>query len=64
MRPFRWPVAGELWAAGMAPPAFRFLMKRQGIGDVSQVSKAELDTYLALMKGDDRGRTFLNPKLP
>jgi len=59
MRPFRWPVAGELWAASMAPPAFRFLMKLQGIGDVSQVSKAELNTYLALMKGNDRGRAFL-----
>jgi haloalkane dehalogenase len=42
----------------MAPPAFRFLMKRQGIGDFSHVSKAELNTYLALMKGDDRGRAF------
>jgi haloalkane dehalogenase len=59
MRPFRWPVIGELWAAGMMPPAFRFLMKLQGIGDVSQVSKAELNTYLALMKGNDRGRAFL-----
>jgi haloalkane dehalogenase len=59
MRPFRWPLAGELWAAGMVPPAFRFLMKLQGIGDVSHVSKAELNTYLALMKGDDRGRAFL-----
>ena len=59
MRPFRWPVIGELWAAGMIPPAFRFLMKLQGIGDISQVSKAELNAYLALMKGDDRGRAFL-----
>lgn len=59
MRPFRWPVIGELWVAGMLPPAFRFLMKMQGIGDSSQVSKAELNTYLALMKGDDRGRAFL-----
>jgi pimeloyl-ACP methyl ester carboxylesterase len=59
MRPFRWPVVGELWAAGLTPPAFRFLMKLQGIGDVSQVSKAELSTYLTLMKGNDRGRAFL-----
>jgi haloalkane dehalogenase len=59
MRPFRWPVIGELWAAGMMPPAFRSLMRRQGIGDVSQASKAELNTYLALMKGDDHGRAFL-----
>ena len=43
----------------MAPPAFRFLMKLQGIGDISQVSKAELNTYLTLMKGNDRGRAFL-----
>ena len=59
MRPFRWPVIGELWAAGMVPPAFRFLMKLQGIGDFSQVSKAEINAYLTLMKGDDRGRAFL-----
>lgn len=59
MRPFRWPVIGELWAAGMTPPAFRFLMRLQGIGDLSQVSKAEINAYLALMKGNDRGRAFL-----
>ena len=59
MRPFRWPLIGELWAAGMAPPAFRFLMRLQGIGDFSQVSKAEINAYLALMKGNDRGRAFL-----
>ena len=59
MKPFRWPVAGELWAAGMVPLALRFLMKLQGIGDFSQVSKAEINAYLALMKGDDRGRAFL-----
>lgn len=50
---------GEIWAAGMIPPAFRFLMKLQGIGDLRHVSKAELNTYLTLMKGDDRGRAFL-----
>jgi pimeloyl-ACP methyl ester carboxylesterase len=59
MRPFRWPVVGELWVAGMVPPAFRFLMKLQGIGDFSQVSRAEINAYLVLMKGDDRGRAFL-----
>ena len=59
MRPFRWPVIGELWAAGMVPLPFRSLMKLQGIGDFSQVSKAEINAYLTLMKGDDRGRAFL-----
>jgi haloalkane dehalogenase len=59
MRPFRWPVIGELWAAGMVPPAFRFLMRLQGIGDVTKVSKADINTYRTLMKGHDRGRAFL-----
>ena len=59
MRPFRWPVIGELWAAGMVPPAFRFLMKLQGIGDFSQVSKEDINAYRTLMRGDDRGRAFL-----
>jgi haloalkane dehalogenase len=59
MRPFRWRGAGEVWAAGMTPPVFRALMKLQGIGDVGQVSKAELGAYLTLMKGEDRGRAFL-----
>jgi haloalkane dehalogenase len=58
MRPFRWPIIGGLWAAGMVSPAFRFLMRLQGIGDPSQVSKAEISAYLTLMKGDDRGRAF------
>jgi pimeloyl-ACP methyl ester carboxylesterase len=58
MRPFRWPAIGGLWAAGMVPPAFRFLMQLQGIGDFTQVSKAEINAYLSLMKGDDRGRAF------
>lgn len=58
MRPFRWPVIGGLWAAGMVSPAFRFLMRLQGIGDPSQVSEAEIGAYRTLMKGDDRGRAF------
>ncbi len=58
MRPFRWPVIGSAWTAGMIPPAFRFLMKLQGIGDASQVTRADINAYLTLMKGDDRGRAF------
>jgi len=34
-------------------------MRLQGIGDPASVSKAELNTYLALVKGPDRGRAFL-----
>ncbi|HEU5441144.1 MAG TPA: alpha/beta fold hydrolase [Ktedonobacterales bacterium] len=59
MEPFRHRGIGELWLAGMSKPLFRRLMKLQGIGDTAHVSNAELDTYLELMKGDDRGRAFL-----
>ncbi|HYA53408.1 MAG TPA: alpha/beta fold hydrolase [Streptosporangiaceae bacterium] len=59
MRPFRHRGIGELWMRTLNRPAFRFLMRRQGIGDRSSVSTAELDTYLTLMKGPDRGRAFL-----
>jgi pimeloyl-ACP methyl ester carboxylesterase len=59
MRPFRLPVIGELWKAGMNRTLFRSLMRLQGIGDTTQVSDAELDAYLLLMRGDDNGRAFL-----
>ena len=59
MRPFRTPVVGELWKAGMNRALFRSLMRLQGVGDTTQVSNAELDAYLRLMRGDDNGRAFL-----
>ncbi|HLZ22462.1 MAG TPA: alpha/beta hydrolase [Ktedonobacterales bacterium] len=59
MEPFRHRGLGELWAAGLTKPLFRFLMKLQGIGDMSRVSTAEIDAYLTLMKGNDRARAFL-----
>jgi pimeloyl-ACP methyl ester carboxylesterase len=59
MRPFTRPLIGRLWLAGMNPPLFRQLMALQGIGDRSQITKAELGAYLALMRGEDGGRSFL-----
>jgi haloalkane dehalogenase len=59
MEPFRHRGVGELWMRSLNPPAFRFLMRLQGIGDPASVSRAELNTYLALIKGPDRGRAFL-----
>lgn len=59
MEPFRHRGVGELWMKAMNRPAFRFLMRLQGIGNPDSVSDAELDTYLALVKGTDRGRAFL-----
>jgi pimeloyl-ACP methyl ester carboxylesterase len=38
---------------------FRSLMRLQGIKDADATSNAELGAYLALMKGDDRGWSFL-----
>jgi pimeloyl-ACP methyl ester carboxylesterase len=59
MQPFRYRGVGELWSKGMTAPMFRYLMRLQGISDPSQVSSADLNAYLALMKGQDRGRAFL-----
>lgn len=59
MKPFRRRGLGELWLAGLRRPLFRSLMKQQGIGDSAQVSNAEIDAYLTLMKGNDGGRSFL-----
>ena len=59
MEPFRHRGAGEMWMRSLNRPAFRFLMRLQGIGDPAAVSRAELDTYLALIKGPDHGRAFL-----
>jgi haloalkane dehalogenase len=59
MRPFHHRGLGELWLAGMTKPLFRSLMTLQGIGDRDSISKTELDAYLELMRGQDRGRAFL-----
>lgn len=59
MEPFRHRGLGELWMKSLNRPTFRFLMRLQGIGDHSSVSKAELNAYLALVKGPDNGRAFL-----
>ena len=59
MEPFRHRGLGELWMKSLNPPAFRLLMRLQGIGDPAAVSNAELNAYLALIKGPDHGRAFL-----
>ncbi|NNF53930.1 MAG: alpha/beta hydrolase [Acidimicrobiales bacterium] len=59
MRPFQYPMIGSAWLKGMSRPALRILMRLQGIGDMSAVSKAELGAYLALLKRGDGGKAFL-----
>jgi pimeloyl-ACP methyl ester carboxylesterase len=59
MRPFRRRVLGPLWLRSLNRPAFRALMRLQGIDDPGAVTRTELDAYLALMRRADGGRAFL-----
>jgi len=59
MQPFRYRGIGELWLKGLNKPMFRLLMRLQGVKDHSAVTKAELNAYLDLMRGEDGGRSFL-----
>jgi len=59
MQPFRYRGLGEMWLKGLNKPMFRMLMRLQGVRDRRAISDAELNAYLELMKGDDRGRSFL-----
>jgi pimeloyl-ACP methyl ester carboxylesterase len=59
MEPFRHRGIGEVWMRSLNGPAFRYLMRLQGIGDPAAMSKADLDAYLALIKGRDQGHAFL-----
>lgn len=58
MQPFAGPV-GPAYLRTLVKPAFRTLMRLQGIEDMSKVSRAELDAYVDLLKRGDGGRAFL-----
>lgn len=59
MRPFESPTLGPVYLKSLTRPAFRQLMRMQGIADMSAIPKAELDAYVGLLKRDDGGRAFL-----
>jgi pimeloyl-ACP methyl ester carboxylesterase len=59
MEPFAIRGLGELAVATMRKPAFRRLMRMQGIANQHAVADDELDAYLDLLKRDDGGRAFL-----
>jgi pimeloyl-ACP methyl ester carboxylesterase len=59
MQPFARRGIGELYLRTLTKPAFRILMRLQGIENMSAVSAAELDAYVELLRGDDGGRAFL-----
>lgn len=59
MEPFAHRGVGEVWLGSMSKPLFRALMRLQGIGDMSAVTKDELGAYVELLKREDGGRAFL-----
>ena len=59
MHPFSIRGVGELWLAGMRPPASRWIFRHVGLSERSSTTAAEIDAYVALLKRGDRGRAFL-----
>ena len=59
MEPFARRGLGEVYLATLTKPAFRQLMRLQGIADHRATPKAELDAYVDLLKRGDRGAAFL-----
>jgi pimeloyl-ACP methyl ester carboxylesterase len=59
MEPFARPGIGRLWLASMGGVTFPILMKIAGIGDTSQVPRAEQAAYVNFLKRGDHGRAFL-----
>ncbi len=59
MEPFAHAGVGELYLRTLTKPAFRMLMGLQGVGDMSKIDRAELDSYVDLLKREDEGWAFL-----
>ncbi|MDQ6842242.1 MAG: alpha/beta fold hydrolase [Actinomycetota bacterium] len=56
MEPFARRGIGEIYLRTLSKPAFRLLMLRLGVADMSSVSVSELDAYVDLLKREDGGR--------
>ncbi len=59
MEPFARRGVGELYLRTLTKPAFRTLMRLQGVADMSAVSRDELGAYVDLLRRDDGGAAFL-----
>jgi pimeloyl-ACP methyl ester carboxylesterase len=59
MEPFARRGLGQLYLRTLTKPAFRALMRLQGIQDMHAVTSAELDAYVDLLREGDAGRAFL-----
>jgi haloalkane dehalogenase len=59
MQPFAIRGLGPAYLNSLTKPAFRTLMRLQGIADPAAVPSAELDAYVDLLKREDGGAAFL-----
>ena len=59
MEPFARRGIGEVAVRTLTKPAFRALMRLQGIADASAVRGDELDAYVDLLRREDGGAAFL-----
>jgi pimeloyl-ACP methyl ester carboxylesterase len=59
MEPFAWRGLDRAWLMSARGPIFRGLMRYTGIADAASISEAELEAYIRLLHGPDRGRAFL-----
>lgn len=59
MEPFARKGVGEVYLRALTKPAFRMLMRMQGVRDMSKVTKDELNAYVDLLRRGDGGAAFL-----
>lgn len=59
MEPFARRGIGEVYLRTLTKPAFRALMRLQGVADMSKVPAEELDAHVDLLRRGDGGRAFL-----
>ena len=59
MEPFARRGIGAVYLRTLSKPAFRALMRLQGIENIKAVPKEELDAYVDLLRTRDGGRAFL-----
>jgi len=59
MEPFARRGVGEIYLRTLSKPAFRMLMRLQGVENMRAVRSDELDAYVDLLRIADQGRAFL-----
>jgi pimeloyl-ACP methyl ester carboxylesterase len=59
LEPFARRGLGQLYLRALTKPAFRLLMRLQGVQEPAAISRAEIDAYLDLLRLGDGGQAFL-----